>query len=74
MSDEAYSRVTDAAKWRILAARTDAWGPNGMQPASDAAVTMAAAVRDINMIWVGRPRAGATAASLAARSENMGCP
>ena len=25
MPDEAYSRVTDAAKWRILAARTDAW-------------------------------------------------
>ena len=25
MPDEAYSRVTNAAKWRILAARTDAW-------------------------------------------------
>jgi hypothetical protein len=25
MPDEAYSRITDAAKWRILAARTDAW-------------------------------------------------
>ena len=25
MPDEAYSRVTDAARWRILAARTDAW-------------------------------------------------
>ena len=25
MPDEAYSRVTDAAKRRILAARTDAW-------------------------------------------------
>jgi Family of unknown function (DUF6226) len=24
-ADEAYSRLTDAAKWRILAARTDAW-------------------------------------------------